>query len=142
MFSFAFNFTPVISIVLHVVILAGALIAYIYAINVNQEVKKNQSIRENEVLNFKTALFGMEAVLNEIGYSESYKKTVQHAYDRMASAQTKSNPQVAELEKAILAKINELGFAVREKKESDISILCKDIEQLINERETKLRIIQ
>lgn len=142
LFIFRFYHMPLFSLIFHIVILAAAVSAYLYAKNVNEEVRQHDSIRATELVNFKNALYGMESIVNRTEYTASYRKTVQHACDRLASAQIKSNPQVSELEKAVLDKIDELSSAVEDKKESDIITLCADIERLTDERERKLRIVQ
>lgn len=141
-FSFIFKYIPAMSVILHIVIVAAALSAYLYANNINRDVSNREAIRQYEVLNFKVSLSKMEAVVNQIGYSESYKKVVEHAYDRMKSAQTKSSPQVSVLETTVLSKLDELSQAVSEKNEANIVSLCNEIEKLINERDAQLRMMQ
>lgn len=104
----------------------------------NDFIKEQEEIRGREISNFKYTLECMKRVQSKIEYSASYKKTVEHAYDSLASGQTASSPDVEELEKSILDAIEELDAVVDSKDEQKIAEACAKIEKLAGERKARL----
>ena len=80
----------------------------------------------------------MKRVQSKVEYSAPYKKTVEHAYDSLASGQTASSPDVEELERSILDAIEELDTIVDSKDEQKIAEACAKIEELAGERKARL----
>lgn len=122
----------------HVVLLAVFLIVIVLSKAEDEFITEQQEIRGRDIANFKYTLECMKRVLSKVEYSASYKKTVEHAYDSLASGQTASAPQVEETEKAILDTIKELEDAVVAKDEPKIKDVCVKIEDLAAERKAKL----
>lgn len=123
-------------------ILAAFGICYLQVKMVNESIKDRQAVRGNEILNFKYILEKMKEVQRKIAYSESYRKTVEHVYDSLASGQTKSNDMAGEVERAILGKISELDAAVEKHADEEVLAVCREIERLSEERKRILTLKQ
>lgn len=122
----------------HVVMMAAFMIVIVLAKAEDEFISEQQEIRGRELANFKFTLECMKKVQSKVEYGASYRKTVEHAYDSLASGQTASTPQVEELERTILDTINELEKAVAAKEESKINEICGRIEELAAERKAEL----
>ncbi|MCR5798859.1 MAG: hypothetical protein K6G69_02195 [Lachnospiraceae bacterium] len=137
-----FTFAPPVTIgwicAIYIALLAVFLIIIICGKAENDFIKEQEEIRGREISNFKYTLECMKRVQSKIEYSASYKKTVEHAYDSLASGQTASSPDVEELEKSILDAIEELDAVVDSKDEQKIAEACAKIEKLAGERKARL----
>lgn len=122
----------------HVVLLAVLLIVVILSKAEDEFISEQQEIRGRELANFKYTLECMKKVQSKVEYGAPYRKTVEHAYDSLASGQTASTPLVEEVERAILDTINELEKVVSSKDEAKIGEVCEKLENLAAERKAKL----
>ena len=139
-FTKIFPFFILAAFLVQLFILAAFGICYLQAKLINETIKEQQAIRAVDIMNFKYVLECMRDVQKKIEYSASYRKTVEHAYDALASGQVKSNEMAAEVEKDILNKIKELNVAVEEQAEEKILSTCKEIEYLAEDRKRILRL--
>ena len=82
----------------------------------------------------------MKNAMSKVAFDAPYKKTVEHAYDALASGQTASSPDVEDVEKSILEAINRLDGVLDAGNEDEITSACREIEKLANERKAKLAV--
>ena len=75
---------------------------------------------------------------SKMEYANPQRKMVMHAYDSLASGQVTSNEQVFDIENSITEAIEELKTAISGKDEEKVEMLCKRIEELSDERKSKL----
>ena len=80
----------------------------------------------------------MKNAMAKVAFDAPYKKTVEHAYDALASGQTASTVEAENVEKAILEAIAKLDEVLDTDSEEDIIQACKGIEKLANERKAIL----
>ena len=80
----------------------------------------------------------MKNAMSKVPYDAPYKKTVEHAYDSLASGQTASSPEVQDVETSILEAIEKLDGIIEQGNEEEIVSICKDIEKLAGVRKAKL----
>lgn len=140
--AFRFVFVPDILVkkvaLVHVVILAVFLVVIIMAKGEESFISEQQEIRGREIGNFKYTLSLMKNAMAKVAYDAPYKKTVEHAYDALASGQTASTVEAENVEKAILEAIAKLDEVLDTDSEEDIIQACKGIEKLANERKAIL----
>ena len=122
----------------HVVLLAALLIVVILSKAEDEFISEQQEIRGRELANFKYTLECMKKVQSKVEYGAPYRKTVEHAYDSLASGQTSSAAVAEDVERAILDAISELENVVSVKDEAKINEICGKIENLAAERKAKL----
>lgn len=140
--SFRFTFVPPILVrkvcIVHIVLLAVFLIVIICAKAENDFIKEQQEIRGRELSNFRYTLECMKNVQSKVEFAAPYRKTVEHAYDELASGQTASSPEVEDTERAILDAIGKLEDAVSAKDADSVNSMCGEIEKLAKERKARL----
>lgn len=122
----------------HVVLLAAFLIVIVLAKAEDEFIEKQQEIRGKDLANFKYTLERMKNVQSKVEYGAPYRKTVEHAFDSLASGQTASTPLAEEVERNILDAISELEESVKAKDEAKITQICEKLEDLAAERKAKL----
>lgn len=137
---FQFAFFPVIAFVIQAVILAVFVVAYITLKKVNQDIDRKEDVREENLVRFRQIMEAMKDVRNQVEYSASYRKIIEHTYDAIAGSQVNSNADVYETEQKILDMIAELKTKVALNDEMVIKSLCRDIENAVADRNRNLRI--
>ncbi|MBR6147654.1 MAG: hypothetical protein IKQ44_04750 [Lachnospiraceae bacterium] len=142
--AFKFVFMPDILAkkvaLVHVIILAVFIVVIILAKGEEAFITEQQEIRATQIGNFKYTLTCMKNAMSKVAFDAPYKKTVEHAYDALASGQTASSPDVEEVEKSILEAINRLDGVLDAGNEDEITSACREIEKLANERKAKLAV--
>ena len=139
LFMFVLKYQFMLAFLTQVVILAVYGIAFIQTIIINDEIKNQQAERNVDIANFKYILENMKAVQRKVEYAAPYRKTLEHAYDSLASGQVRSTPEVSALESSILELIQKLDKAVEVKEEAAIIDICRQIESYSEDRKQKLR---
>lgn len=132
----------VTAILVQVVLLAVFALILLSGQFVNMQVHQKEQTRGTDLMNFKFILEKIKLVQQKVEYSAPYRKTIEQAYDSLAGGQVASAPEVSDLERAILDKIDQLNGAVDRKEAGAIQTICGEIVNLSREREMRLRIKQ
>ena len=126
--------------VVHLAVI-GIFIVFLYAtLSGNAHVEQQQEQRGADLINFKSVLESFKGIQKNVPYSAPYKKTIDKAFDAIASGQVTSSPEVAGIERDIADAVNELGKAVTANDEQTIASVCSRIDKLSSERESKLKL--
>lgn len=123
---------------IHVIIFVVFIVVFFLAKAENEFIAQQQEIRGKDIANFKFTLQCMKNAMSKVPYDAPYKKTVEHAYDSLASGQTASSPEVQDVETSILEAIEKLDGIIEQGNEEEIVSICKDIEKLAGVRKAKL----
>ena len=123
---------------IHVIIFVVFIVVFFLAKAENEFITQQQEIRGKDIANFKFTLQCMKNAMSKVPYDAPYKKTVEHAYDSLASGQTASSPEVQDVETSILEAIEKLDGIIEQGNEEEIVSICKDIEKLAAVRKAKL----
>ncbi len=113
-------------------------VVIVFTIMHNSQIKDQQQIRGREQMNFRFILEQMKAAMGKMEYSNPQRKLVVHAYDSLASGQTASNPEAAEIEQQILSAIENLSGSIAVNDSEAIAQGCSNIENLAAARKQKL----
>lgn len=122
----------------HVLYFFAFLIIFILGKAENEFIGAQQDKRSTELANFRYTLECMKNTMAKVPFDATYKKKVEHAYDSLASGQTASNPDMEDVEKAILESIKQLDEVIASKEEEPIVKACDKIEELAAERKRLL----
>ena len=104
----------------------------------SSQVKDQQAKRSTELTNFRYILENMKSAASKMDYSNPQRKMVMHAYDSLASGQVSSKEIVFDIENSIIDAIEELKSAITNKDDEKVNELCSRIEELSEERKSKL----
>lgn len=114
--------------------LIGLLSTFIH----NNTTKEQQAVRAKDIVNFRYILDRMKSVISKVQYADKNYKMLQHAYDSLASGQTKSNDAASAIEKQILEFIDLLDNAIVDENQENVVSLCQKIEKAADERKRVL----
>ncbi|SCZ78989.1 hypothetical protein [Pseudobutyrivibrio xylanivorans] len=129
---------PARAFFLQFVIFALYLVAYLVVSMHGSHVNEQQATRTTDLMNFKYILDNMKSAASKMEYSHPQRKMVMHAYDSLASGQVASSEQVFDIENSITEAVEELKAAITGKDDEKVEKLCKRIEELSDERKSKL----
>ena len=113
-------------------------VAFLFVSIHGSHVSEQQQVRSTDLMNFKYILDLMKDATSKMEYSNPQRKMVMHAYDSLASGQVASSEQVFEIENSITEAVEELKAAISGKDDEKVEKLCKRIEELSDERKSKL----
>ena len=114
------------------------LVAFLFASIHGSHVTEQQQIRSTDLMNFKYILDLMKGAVSKMDYTNPQRKMVMHAYDSLASGQVTSNEVVFDVEKNILEAVEALKGAITSNDSAKVEELCNQIENLADERKSKL----
>ncbi len=137
--NFLFLF-PIRAFFIQFCILAAYLIMLLFVSIHGSHVSEQQQVRGRAQVNFRYILEAMKSAMAKMEYSNPQKKMVQHAYDSLASGQVMSGEVVYDIEQQMIATIDELGKAITAKDDVKVSELCNTLENLADQRKTKLNV--
>lgn len=126
------------SIFLQFCIFAVFLVAFLVVSMHSSHVNEQQATRTTDLMNFKYILDNMKSAASKMEYANPQRKMVMHAYDSLASGQVTSSEQVFDIENSITEAIEELKVAISGKDDEKVEKVCKRIEELSDERKSKL----
>lgn len=128
------------AILIQLILFAGFALLFLAGQFINVQIHQKEQARGTDLMNFGYALAKMKLVQQKVEYSAFYRKNVEQAYDSLAGSQVTSTPEVRDLEKEILGKIELLDREVGKRENATgIVDLCKDIVNLSREREMRLK---
>ena len=113
-------------------------VAFLFVSIHSSHVSQQQATRATDLMNFKYILDLMKGAVSKMEYANPQRKMVMHAYDALASGQVSSNEVVFDIEKGILEAVESLKSAITNNDSAKIEELCKTIENLADERKSKL----
>ena len=105
---------------IHVIIFVVFIVVFFLAKAENEFITQQQEIRGKDIANFKFTLQCMKNAMSKVPYDAPYKKTVEHAYDSLASGQTASSPEVQDVETSILEAIEKLDGIIEQGNEEEL----------------------
>ena len=105
----------------------------------NKSITDREAIRDVDLKHFRYVLEAMQDVQNQVAYTASYKKVVEHAYDAISGSPMRSTKEVYGVEQEIVNLIVALKQEVLADNEDAVKKVCLDIEKKVAERN---RIIQ
>lgn len=135
-----FAFVPFAAFVAQAVILFVFVCAYLILKKTNAKVGEREQERNTDLKNFRYVLEAMQDVQNQVPYTASYKKAVEHAYDAISGSQMKSIQEVYGIEQNIVDLIVQLKQEVIAENEEMINRICKDIENKVAERNSRIQL--
>ena len=133
---------PSVAFFIQLIIFGAFLATFLLVMIHGSHVSEQQATRSTQIMNFKFILEKMKSAASNMDYSDPQRKTVMHAYDALAGGQVASREDVVDIEESIIRLIDDLKGAIQDKNETRINDLCKQIEDLSEERNSKLRIKQ
>lgn len=131
-------FFTLLAFLVQLLILVAFGICYLQVLMTGAATAKQQEVRGRDIMNFKYILEQMRRVQQKVPYEAVYKKTVEHAYDSLASGQVRSASEAETIERKILDEIHQLDAAVSEGNEEEILAGCLKLERLAEERKEVL----
>ena len=134
-----FALIPFAAFVIQAVILAVFVCAYFMLKKTNKSITDREAIRDVDLKHFRYVLEAMQDVQNQVAYTASYKKVVEHAYDAISGSPMRSTKEVYGVEQEIVNLIVALKQEVLADNEDAVKKVCLDIEKKVAERN---RIIQ
>lgn len=137
MFNFAYF--PVVAFVIQAVILAIFVVVFFWVKKMNTNNERAEAVKKECLQHYNYVVDAMKDVKNQMDYSASYKKTVEHAYDAIINSQIRSSNNAYEVELRIIDLINQLKEQILINDEEAIKRTCKNIENEVAERNRRLR---
>lgn len=128
------------AILIQVILLGVFALMILTGQSVSTQIHQNEQGRGTDLMNFRFTLEKMKLVQQKVEYSAPYRKKIEQAYDSLAGGQMKSSPEVENLEKSILDKIDQLSNAVDRREDEAVQNICTDIINLSQDREMKLKV--
>lgn len=132
---------------LKVPIVTQVVIAGIYAVIllsnllVNEHTADVVKKQEAEISYIKTAASRVKLLMGKVSDKKA-DKAIEKAYDMLHSSPTKSIYAVHSIETQVINKVAELEEAVLENRTADVAGLSMEIIQLLEERNSELRLVQ
>jgi hypothetical protein len=126
-------------LVLYIILLAIYLALFFSMLSVNQHTEASEKRQRQEVFFIRNYASRVQMLLNKLPDAQVNKK-IEKAYDELHASPTRSNPQAAAIEGAIVLKIGELELAVRENRAEDAERFATDLLYLVEERNRLIQI--
>ena len=122
------------------VVLLGLGIVYLTTSSIKKNIETSQERSKTDLMQFKTIVEAMKDATNLMDYNAPYKKIVEHASDAILASPVRSSLEVESVEDALLYTIAALKISIKQKDETSIVELCKEIERMVADRNSRLKL--